>query len=434
MRLAAAVLVITCHTSPLAGVSVVGDLLTRIVARVAVPFYFMATGLFTLSQYHCDNRRLKGFMKKIGTIYAASVLLYLPLNIYRDYFNRPNLLPNLLRGLVFDGTVYHLWHLPAAMLGLAIVWRLVEKLDYPKGLAVAAVLYLVGLFGDSYYGIVGRLPVVKKFYDLLFQLFDYTRNGIFFAPIFLMLGGYMAEQKPRLTKWWDWAGSASGVVLMFTEGMLLHQYVIPRHDSMCLMLPICMVFLFRGLLRFRGREVRGLRTAARVIYLVHPMVIVTVRAAAKITHLEALLVKSNLVYFVAMCVISFLFGFAVAALWWRFAVKQKHLAETEHAYIELDLASLAYNAAILQAAMPQGSELMAVVKANAYGHGDYEISTHLEKNGVKAFAVATIEEGIRLRRYGIRGMILILGYTDIHRAKELKQYAHLKQLWAAELS
>ena len=82
--------------------------------------------------------------------------------------------------------------------------------------------------------------------------------------------------------------------------------------------------------------------------------------------------------------------------------------------------------------MPQGSELMAVVKANAYGHGDYEISTHLEKNGVKAFAVATIEEGIRLRRYGIRGMILILGYTD--RAKELKQYAHLKQLWAAELS
>lgn len=366
-------------------------------------------------------------MKKIGTIYAASVLLYLPLNIYQDYFNRPNLLPNLLRGLVFDGTVYHLWHLPAAMLGLAIVWRLVEKLDYPKGLAVAAVLYLVGLFGDSYYGIVGRLPVVKKFYDLLFQLFDYTRNGIFFAPIFLMLGGYMAEQKPRLTKWWNWAGSASGVVLMLTEGMLLHQYVIPRHDSMCLMLPICMVFLFRGLLRFRGREVRGLRTAARVIYLVHPMVIVTVRAAAKITHLEALLVKSNLVYFVAVCVISFLFGFAVAALWWRFAVKQKHLAETERAYIELDLASLAYNAAILQAAMPQGSELMAVVKANAYGHGDYEISTHLEKNGVKAFAVATIEEGIR-------GMILILGYTDIHRVKELKQYAHLKQLWAAELS
>lgn len=101
MRLAAAVLVITCHTSPLAGVSVVGDLiLTRIVARVAIPFYFMATGLFTLSQYHCDNRGRKKHLKKIGFIYAAAVLLYLPLNIYQDYFNRPNLLPKLLRGLV----------------------------------------------------------------------------------------------------------------------------------------------------------------------------------------------------------------------------------------------------------------------------------------------------------------------------------------------
>ena len=39
--------------------------------------------------------------------------------------------------------------------------------------------------------------------------------------------------------------------------------------------------------------------------------------------------------------------------------------QKQRAYIELDLASLAYNAAILQAAMPQGSELMVVVKANA---------------------------------------------------------------------
>ncbi len=44
---------------------------------------------------------------------------------------------------------------------------------------------------------------------------------------------------------------------------------------------------------------------------------------------------------------------------------------------------------------------MAVVKANAYGHGAYEISIHLEKINVRAFAVATIDEGIRLRKYGI---------------------------------
>jgi serine/alanine racemase len=72
--------------------------------------------------------------------------------------------------------------------------------------------------------------------------------------------------------------------------------------------------------------------------------------------------------------------------------------------------------------MPQGCELMAVVKTEAYGHGAYEISTRLEKDGVKAFAVATIDEGIRLRCYGIRGDILILGFSDVHRARELKKY------------
>lgn len=42
---------------------------------------------------------------------------------------------------------------------------------------------------------------------------------------------------------------------------------------------------------------------------------------------------------------------------------------------------------------------MAVVKAEAYGHGTYEIATHINKIGVKAFAVATIDEGITLRKY-----------------------------------
>ena len=96
-------------------------------------------------------------------------------------------------------------------------------------------------------------------------------------------------------------------------------------------------------------------------------------------------------------------------------------------WVEISLNDLEHNYREISSRLPDGCQMLGVCKANAYGHGDYEISTHLEKNGVKAFAVATIEEGIR-------GMILILGYTDIHRAKELKQYAHLKQLWAAELS
>ena len=76
MRLIAAVLVITIHTSPLASYNTTGDfILTRVIARVAVPFFFMTTGYFTLSRYHYDNRKLLGFLKKTGIIYVAFVML-----------------------------------------------------------------------------------------------------------------------------------------------------------------------------------------------------------------------------------------------------------------------------------------------------------------------------------------------------------------------
>ncbi len=97
-------------------------------------------------------------------------------------------------------------------------------------------------------------------------------------------------------------------------------------------------------------------------------------------------------------------------------------AEENGAWIEINLSNLRHNVKTLKSAMPQGCDLMAVVKANAYGHGALQISECINRMGVKAFAVATIDEGIELRRYGITGEILILGFTSPSRAKELHQY------------
>lgn len=96
--------------------------------------------------------------------------------------------------------------------------------------------------------------------------------------------------------------------------------------------------------------------------------------------------------------------------------------ETERAWIEVNTENLRHNVEILKKAMQPGCELMAVVKAEAYGHGAASIATQLNQMGVRAFAVATIEEGIKLRKCGIRGEILILGYTGAFRAYELRKY------------
>ena len=91
-------------------------------------------------------------------------------------------------------------------------------------------------------------------------------------------------------------------------------------------------------------------------------------------------------------------------------------------YCRIDLGALSSNVKTIQELLPKGCRIMAVVKANAYGHGDFLISEHLNKLGIQDFAVATLEEGIRLRKRGIRGNILILGHTPAFCACEIARW------------
>ncbi|MBU3145513.1 serine racemase VanT catalytic subunit [Clostridium sp. CF012] len=118
----------------------------------------------------------------------------------------------------------------------------------------------------------------------------------------------------------------------------------------------------------------------------------------------------------------------------EFNSKQTHM---DRAWIEINSTNLRHNVKALSEVLSDGCELMAVVKANAYGHGDVEVATNLNQLGVKSFAVATIDEAIHLRTHGIKGNILILGYTSPKRAREMlcynlmqtiTDYDHAKQL------
>jgi len=75
---------------------------------------------------------------------------------------------------------------------------------------------------------------------------------------------------------------------------------------------------------------------------------------------------------------------------------------------EIDLGAVAHNLRVVRALLRPGTGVAAVVKADAYGHGAAEVSLALERYGVEWFAVATVEEGMELRRHGIKGRILTL--------------------------
>ena len=92
------------------------------------------------------------------------------------------------------------------------------------------------------------------------------------------------------------------------------------------------------------------------------------------------------------------------------------------AWLEVDLNTITYNIEYLSNYLVKECEIMAVLKADGYNFGAVEIGKHLNSIGINNFAVATIEEGIELRKNNIQGEILILGYTSIEDLKHLLKY------------
>jgi alanine racemase len=78
-------------------------------------------------------------------------------------------------------------------------------------------------------------------------------------------------------------------------------------------------------------------------------------------------------------------------------------------YATVNLAALAHNLSRIKRYLSSGCEVMAIVKANAYGHGAVDIAQALARLGIGRFAVASLDEGIALRQAGISTSIVVLG-------------------------
>lgn len=71
--------------------------------------------------------------------------------------------------------------------------------------------------------------------------------------------------------------------------------------------------------------------------------------------------------------------------------------------------ALRHNLDVVRAQLPDHAQVLAMVKADAYGHGAVKISGWLSEMGVAAFGVATVEEGVALRGAGVTAPVIIMG-------------------------
>lgn len=310
-RLVAALFIVAIHTAPLKSFNDTADfLVTYCLERIGVPFFLMVTGFFVLAPYqrnkrYGDEKAFHGmgkFLKKTVFLYVISTLLYLPLKIYSE--NISDSVGGWLKEIFFDGTFYHLWYLPAVILGCLLIVGLLQFCSPMAIFILTFVLYVLGVLGDSYYNLISQIPFAKAAYEGIFTVSSYTRNGIFFAPMFLWMGVLIANGKIRMPRKHAGIGFTISLAGMLAEGFISFNYGWQKHNSMYFLLIPVMFFLFELLLSMKGPNIEAARDLSMYIYILHPLCIVLVRGAADVLKLTKILVEQSLVHYLVVTVVS----------------------------------------------------------------------------------------------------------------------------------
>ena len=94
-------------------------------------------------------------------------------------------------------------------------------------------------------------------------------------------------------------------------------------------------------------------------------------------------------------------------------VRQSNVNIHRDSWVEINLENLAFNMKNIKKNTPKGVKVLAVVKADAYGHGAVMLAPTLLASGADMLGVASIDEGLDLRQAKINSDILVLGAVPV---------------------
>lgn len=103
-------------------------------------------------------------------------------------------------------------------------------------------------------------------------------------------------------------------------------------------------------------------------------------------------------------------------------------------WVEVNLAALRRNTTAFRRQLTRGTQLMCVVKADAYGHGAVPCVKTMHSAGASQFAVATVDEGVALREAGIEWPILVLSEPPVDCVRTLVRYDLMPSVYTADFA
>lgn len=304
-RFIATLMVVAIHIYPLSSFSENVDyMFTRVLFRIAVPLFLMITGYYILPKSLDEKNIIKNYTLKIVKLYLISMLIFLPINIYNGYFKQFDIIL-IIKDIFLNGTFYHLWYFPSLILGLWIIYLLLRKLNIKVTGLIVIIMYFIGMFGDNYFGIIKDIDVFNDLYSFIFNIFDYTRNGLFYTPIFIYIGYVISIKSIDI----DYKKSIIlfilNLILLMIEGALLYFNRIPRHSSMYIFLIPLSFLIFNLIVNKSSGSNKDLRNISSWIYILHPLFIVVLHFISNKIHFN--LFNNSLVNYVLVLLLTIVF-------------------------------------------------------------------------------------------------------------------------------
>ncbi|WP_371130339.1 acyltransferase family protein [Streptococcus suis] len=194
------ILVIALHCRRLFEADQLHFIQKSIFSRMVVPYFMVTASFFLRRNYPSLSKQYlirysKQYLIRYSKQYLTWSVLYLPFYLFYLNLQKIPLLYYplaLLVGLTYTGTSYQLWYMPAFLLGLVLVHYSLRKWGWRITVCLACLLYLLGSV-ETYSSYLAESIFLTAF-DSYKTFFFTSRNGLFYAPIFVLTGFYLADK------------------------------------------------------------------------------------------------------------------------------------------------------------------------------------------------------------------------------------------------
>lgn len=317
MKFICAILVVAIHTEPFQSYSTMMDKALGIITRLPVPFFFITSGYLFFIKLDINSistrdsfDKLKYYLNRIFSLYLSWSIIYFPFKCINWISSDTPIIKNILlylRDFIFLGSYSSLWYLPALIFSIGATYFLLKFIPINRVVLISILLYIIGLLGSTYYGIISNINFLHSIFNYYNKFFCTTRNGLFYGFIFVVVGAYLAHHKEdfRSKRGFYFIGFIISMVLLTIESIMVITLKINIDTIMWISSVPATIFLFLFCININlpnSKSYKILRELSVLIYVCHGLFIIL------LPHLLKNLYTNSLIRFISVLLCSIIFS------------------------------------------------------------------------------------------------------------------------------